>query len=287
MQTIGFIGLGAMGSRMAKRLLEAGYRLQVYNRSPDPAAQLAREGATVAPTPRAAAENADIAIVMVTDDAASRHVWLDPETGALAGLPSTAVAIESSTVSPDWIKELAAAIAARGVSFLEAPVVGTRPQADAGELIHLIGGDAGTLERVEEVLHAQGSKVVPAGDHGQAAVLKLMVNALLAAQAAIWSELLGYAERSGFGKDRAAAYLQKMPVASPIMERIVPLLLGKEHNPNFPVDLVIKDLSILTQGVQSVGGRAPGMKAIEQTYRAASEAGHGRLDITGIARMYL
>ncbi|MGL5002016.1 MAG: NAD(P)-dependent oxidoreductase, partial [Casimicrobium sp.] len=119
MKTIAFLGLGAMGSRMAKRLLDVGYRVRVWNRTPDKAAALAAEGAIVAATPREAAHEADIVISMVFDDAASRTVWLDEANGAIHSLNANTIAIESSTLSTAWIKTLANAIEKTGASFID------------------------------------------------------------------------------------------------------------------------------------------------------------------------
>jgi len=125
------LGLGAMGLRMRANLLKAGHRLTVWNRSKGAADQLIAAGAHLAGSPREAVAEADFVIAMVRDDIASRKIWLDEDAGALAGLKTDAVAIESSTLTPVWIRELAKAASARGVAFLEAPVAGGRPQAEA------------------------------------------------------------------------------------------------------------------------------------------------------------
>ena len=138
-QKIAVLGLGAMGSRMAVNLLTAGYTVPVWNRSPESTKPLAAKGANLATTPKLAAKSADIVISMVTDINASKAVWLDSETGALSGMVEGAIAIESSTLTVNWIKELAAEITGQGIGFLDAPVVGTRPQADSGTLVYLVG----------------------------------------------------------------------------------------------------------------------------------------------------
>ena len=140
-KTIAFLGLGAMGSRMARRLLGGEDTVRVWNRSPAPAQALAEYGAVVADSPRAAAEGADAVITMLADDSAARAVWLDPARGAMAGLGPEALAIECSTVTPGWIAELNAAASPRAV--VDAPVAGSRPQAEAGQI-----GRASCRERV-------------------------------------------------------------------------------------------------------------------------------------------
>src|SRR5271168_1104442 len=138
---IAVLGLGAMGRRMAVRLLRAGHSVSVYNRSAGPLHDLVAAGAMAGTTPRAAADGAEIVIAMVRDNEASRAVWCDEQDGALKGIGAGAIAIESSTLTPGWVRELAAKVQQTGANLLDAPVVGSRPQADAGQLIHLVGGD--------------------------------------------------------------------------------------------------------------------------------------------------
>ncbi|WP_425648127.1 NAD(P)-dependent oxidoreductase [Agrobacterium leguminum] len=136
-------------------LVKAGHKVTVWNRTPDAAVPLVAAGTRQATTPKEAASGAAFVIAMVRDDQASRHVWLDPETGALAGMSAGTVAIESSTLTPGWVRELGQSASRQGVSFLEAPVSGSRPQAEAGQLVYLVDGSAGTLNRAEPLLHRQ------------------------------------------------------------------------------------------------------------------------------------
>ena len=140
----------------------------------------------------AAAAGADVVFTMVTDDAAARQVWLDEAAGALHGLKPGAIAIESSTVTPAFVRELAARVAAREARFLDAPVAGSRPQAEAGQLVFMVGGEAGTIAAARPLLEVLGARVIPVGTAGQGAVLKLAVNTLFAAQLASLAELLGF-----------------------------------------------------------------------------------------------
>src|SRR5436309_1730399 len=157
--TVAILGLGIMGSGMARRLLSSGFPLSVYSRSREKANPFAASGAFVARSPREAAERADIVISMVSDDSASRAVWMGEE-GALAGARSGAVLIESSTLSVSWVKELAAAAAQRGLEFIDAPVTGTKPHADSGQLLFLVGGSAQALEHARPVLSVLGRDIV-------------------------------------------------------------------------------------------------------------------------------
>jgi 3-hydroxyisobutyrate dehydrogenase len=136
---VAILGLGIMGSGMARRLVSSGFPLSVYSRSQEKAAPFAELGAYLADSPRQAAERADVVISMVSDDTASRAVWMG-DAGALAGARSGSVLIECSTLTVGWIKELAEASSQRDREFLDAPVTGTKPHAESGQLLFLVGG---------------------------------------------------------------------------------------------------------------------------------------------------
>ena len=174
-ENIALLGLGTMGAGMATNLLKAGFSLTVYNRTAAKAQALVGAGAHFASTPAAAAKGASVIISMLADDAASREVWLGKE-GALEAAERNAVLIESSTVSPAWIAELAAVSARRGSDFLDAPVTGSRMQAEAGQLSFLVGGSDAALERAAPVLKAMSKEIVQLGPVGSGAKMKLINN---------------------------------------------------------------------------------------------------------------
>lgn len=148
MSNITVLGLGAMGSRMAARLIAAGHQVTVWNRTRRATQPLVDLGATLAASPRDASQGAEFVIAMLRDDEVSRFVWLDPECGALAGMSPGTVAIESSTLTSGWIQMLDAQMQHQRVSLLEAPVSGSRLQADTGQLTYLIGGTHSCLSVV-------------------------------------------------------------------------------------------------------------------------------------------
>src|SRR5581483_4824411 len=140
----------------------------------------------------------ELVIAMVRDDDASRAIWLGDD-GAVKGLGKDAMAIESSTLTPGWVKELAIQVQATGASFLDAPVLGSRPQAEAGQLIHLVGGETETLERARDVLSALGGAIHHVGPVGAGATLKLAANVLFGIQVAAVAEILALLAHSGCG----------------------------------------------------------------------------------------
>src|SRR5689334_1273031 len=180
-QQIAVLGLGIMGNGIARNLLKAGLPLSVYNRTRAKAEPLAALGARVASTPREAAAGADSVIAMVGDDSASRAIWLG-EDGALAVASATAVLIECSTLSLEWVRELAGRCAALGLDFLDAPVTGSKEAAEAGQLKLMIGGDSAALERARPVLEAISTQVIHFGPSGAGALIKLINNMMVAAQ---------------------------------------------------------------------------------------------------------
>jgi 3-hydroxyisobutyrate dehydrogenase len=286
MTSIAVLGLGAMGARMATRLIAAGHAVTVWNRSPEATEPLLALGATVKGTPRAAAQSAEIVIAMVFDDAASRTVWLDEKTGALGGLASSALAIESSTLTPEWVQELGVAVTARGAAFIDAPVAGSRPQAEAGQLIFMAGGEAIAIERARSVLAQLGSAVHHVGSLGHGAWLKLVVNSLFATQVAAMAEQLALLRAAGVDPDRALAALKAMPVTSAAAGGAATLMLARNFAPQAPVDLIAKDLGYAVRSAERVRSSLPVTSAVAARYTAASAAGFGAENLVAVSKLH-
>ena len=284
MTRIAFLGLGAMGSRMATRLLDAGHPLTVWNRSLARAAELVALGAMAAPDPLAAVAGADIAISMVGDDDAARDVWSGP-AGALGAAGSGARIVECSTITPGRAAELAAQCAERGLGFLEAPVVGTRPHAEKGLLTVLAGGPDELVQELTPVLEAFAGSVHHVGPAGSGARATLAVNTLFAAQVGLLAELLpGLA--STVGMERAVGILNALPTASPAASRAAELMAAGHRAPNFPMELVAKDLRYAGAMVDEAGVDARIVPAVQHLFSTAVERGHGGDDIVGVARLF-
>ena len=287
-QKIAVLGLGAMGSRMAVNLLKAGYTVTVWNRSPESTKPLAAKGANLATTPQLAAKSADIVISVVTDINASKAVWLDSETGALSGMVEGAIAIESSTLTVNWIKELAAEITGQGFGFLDAPVVGTRPQADSGNLVYLVGGKAEILKQAENILlSAGGGKINHVGEIGEGMAMKLAVNAMFGIQIAAFSEIIGMLTKNGLKLETAIQYISDLPVMSPAVKNAANLILKDNHQAMFPIDLVEKDFRYVMQTAADIKATVPISEAIHQVYLHAVDKGYGRDNITGVVKLFI
>ena len=287
MKKIAFFGIGAMGERIAINLINAGYELQVWNRTQEKCQRLVSMGATAYDSPRKAVENVNIAIAMLTDDKASREVWLKETTGAIYGLGENTLAIEYSTLSPNWCRELAIAISHHNCEFIDAPVVGSRPQAEAGKLIHLVGGQSDSLTQVRDILNASSSGVYHIGEVGMGMTMKLAVNGLFGVQVAALGEVLGVLQRAGISVESAVNLLNEMPITSPALKGIGALVASGNYAPLFPINLGEKDLRYLERLGLSNNSQMSVVTAIRQIYQEAQQTGYGDDNISGVAQLYL
>lgn len=229
MARIAFLGLGRMGSGMASRLLEAGHDLVVWNRTPDRAADFVERGARLARTPAEAAD-ADAVVAMVSDDEASRAVWLGPD-GVLAGRPRPGtLAIECSTLSYDWVLELADAVRDAGLRYVDAPVTGLPDAAAAGRLTLLVGAASDDLAAARPVFDALAHEVLHFGPVGAGTAYKLIVNLMGAVQIAGAAEGLALAERAGLDLDQVASALASGQAASPQVVRNSRRMVAADHD---------------------------------------------------------
>lgn len=287
MSRITVLGMGAMGARMSVSLLKAGHEVTVWNRSLDKTNSIARAGAKVADTPRAAVKEADFAIAMVRDDEASKQVWLDSEIGALAGLSKKAIAIESSTLTVAWTKELGRQFQTREIKFLDAPVAGTRPQAEAAQLIYFVGGDAEGFIKAKPILAAMGSVVHHVGLVGSGMTIKLVINSLFATQVSALGELIGLMCKCGLDEAQAVKVLSSTPVCSPVTKLAAGAMLARNFVPLFPIELVEKDLSYAIKTAQANDVKLPLVEATQKTFVKAIAHGYSGHNITGVAQLYL
>lgn len=286
MSKIAFLGLGAMGSRMASNLVKAGHDVTVWNRDPSKAAALHEQGARIAVSAKAASETAEFVFSMVTDDQAARQTWLDPNTGAVAGLRPGTIAIECSTVTPAWVRELSLAVLGRKAQLLDAPVAGSRPQAEAAQLVFMAGGTAQAFDRAQPVLAALAANVMHVGGAGQGAVLKLAINTLFAAQLGSVAELLGFLSRNGFDAPRAADLIGQFPIVATPIAGAAKMMAAKNMTPLFTIDLIEKDLGYILDTAKASGSDLPGAACAHVVFRRAQDLGLGSSNVTGLAQVF-
>jgi 3-hydroxyisobutyrate dehydrogenase-like beta-hydroxyacid dehydrogenase len=266
--TLGFVGLGAMGGRMARRLLDGGFALRGYNRTAAKAAALVAAGMTLAPSPRDAAEGSDAVFTMVTDDAALEAVARGPQ-GILAGLRPGAILIEMSTVSPTVVARLAEEASARGAALLDAPVSGSPATLEAGQLSFMVGGDPAVLDRARPFLTAIGPTITHVGPVGLAKSMKIAVNQGLAVQMLSFAESVLLAEKAGVSRERAVEVLLKSVVASPMVKYRGPFVLGMPAEAWFDVDMIQKDLRLALDMARASGVTLPSVALTHELLTAA------------------
>ena len=240
-EKVAILGLGTMGAGMAANLVKAGFSLSVYNRTAEKAQALMGAGARFASTPAEAAKDASVIISMLADDAASREVWLGKD-GALAAAKKGAILIESSTLTPGWVAEFARLAEQRGADVLDAPVTGSRTQAEAGQLSFLVGGKETTLAAATPVLKSMSKEIVHLGPVGSGAKMKLINNFLCGVQVASLAEALAWIERSGLDRDKALSILKAGAPGSPLLAAISARMLSQTYTVNFLLKLMTKDL---------------------------------------------
>ena len=285
MSRVAVLGLGAMGSRMAKAMIGGGHSVTVWNRSAEQAEALRQEGAVIASSPGDAASGAEFVISMVRDDIASRAVWLD--RGALAAMSPGAIAIECSTISAAWAREFARLANARQLSFLDAPVVGSRPQADQRQLIFLVGGEAKDILRAAPVLKAMGNAIHHVGPAGAGVTVKLAVNALFAVQVTALAELIGTLAQSGIDLGEAVDAIAATPACSIAAKGAAASMLANRFEPLFPVELVEKDLRYARALADGVNAKLPLSDAAREVMSTAIARNFGADHLTGVIRLYL
>lgn len=282
MQRIAMIGLGIMGHGMAANWLAKGFSIAVYNRTAAKAQALVAKGARLAASPREAAEGADVVVAMVADDAASRSVWTGPN-GALAGMKAGAIGIESSTLTPAWVRELAGLAKAKDADFLDAPVGGSRPAANEGKLIFFVGGEAGVLARARPALEAVSGKINHLGGTGAGATWKLINNMMGASHLAILAEGLALAAKAGIDQGQAVELIRNGAMASPIVLTKLQRMGDRAYAaPDFALKLMLKDVGYAAGLAAALGAKLEVVPAVVETYKRAVAKGHGELDTAAV-----
>ena len=279
--SVALLGLGTMGAGMAANLLKAGFHLAVYNRTASKAAPFAEQGARVSTTPADAAKGAQIVIAMLADDAASREAWTG-ENGALAAAEPGAVLVEASTLSPGWVQELAGLAKAKGLDLLDAPVTGSRTQAEGGQLSFLAGGSEQAVASAMPVLKAMSREVVHLGPSGSGAKLKLVNNFLCGVQVASLAEAITWLERSGLDRDKALGILKAGAPGSPLLAGISARMTSRDYTVNFLLKLMAKDLQYAHAAAIESGVELTTAANARLLFEQAISAGYGEQDMSSV-----
>ncbi|MCU1480419.1 MAG: garR [Subtercola sp.] len=281
---VAVLGTGTMGAGMARSLLRAGLDVTVWNRHAAKAQALAADGATVADSPAAAATGADVLLTMLFDEAAVAEV----AAPALAALPNGSIWMQSATVGPAGAHRLAAIADADAVTFVDAPVVGTKKPADEGTLVALVSGPPDAVERLQPVLAAIGSKTINAGSAvGQASGLKLACNAWVASLTAATAQSLALSRALGVDPRLFLASIEGGASDSPYAQLKGGMMLGNDFTPSFAVDGLVKDLGLMQQAAAATGMPGHLLDALQQAFTVAADSGHADDDIAAVATSFM
>ncbi|WP_181163151.1 NAD(P)-dependent oxidoreductase [Emcibacter nanhaiensis] len=279
-----FLGMGAMGSRMAMRLLDAGVPLTLWNRTGSRAEPLVSRGAKLASSPSDAAKNAEIIFVMVEGDEASQAIWSGPN-GLVKGLRPQSIAIECSTLSLKRITQLDQEAKQNGWRFIEAPVSGSLPHAEGGNLTFLLGGAPADIADASTLIEVMGTTHHHVGAPPNATLVKLAINGLLATQVCSMAEVLGFLSRCGMPPGEVERFFEATPVLSPIVAATLRQVSAKDFKSLYPISLVLKDLRYLFSASDEVGADLPLVFATHSVFKSQEE--QRTQNISAVANNYL
>ncbi|HVG07405.1 MAG TPA: NAD(P)-dependent oxidoreductase [Thermoanaerobaculia bacterium] len=273
---IAWIGTGLMGRPMAERLLGAGHEVTVYNRTREKAEALSASGASVAGSAQEAIAGGEAVFLMLKDAGAIRDLLFDGDLGGRT-------VVQMSTIGPSESVALAEEVRQGGGDYLEAPVLGSTPQAKEGKLLVMVGGTPEQFGRWSEVLRAIGPEPIHVGPVGQAAALKLALNQLIAALSATFSLSLGMVRRQGIDVNLFMDILRKSTFHAPTFDRKLPGMLARDFSdPNFPAALMLKDLGLIHDNAADLGLDTTVLDGVRDVVRRAVERGLGGADYSAL-----
>ncbi len=279
---VSFIGLGIMGSRMAANLLKHGVDLTVFNRSPEPTAALAAQGATSAATAAEAVAEADVVFSMLSTPEVVEQVFMG-ENGLLSSMPKGAIWVDCSTVNPSFSRQAGAAALAEGIRFLDAPVAGTKPHAENAQLAFFVGGETAVLNEVEALLGHMGAKVLAIGEEiGQGASFKMLVNMMLAQSMIVFSEAVLLGEKMGLARDFLLNALPGLVVAAPFTKFKAEMVRNSDYEVQFPLEWMHKDLHLAALTAYEHQQPLYLANLAKELFAEANRQGMGRLDFAAI-----
>jgi len=281
---VGFMGLGTMGAPMAANILRAEYPLTVYNRSSAKTAPLAELGARVAPGPRELAQASDVILAMVTDSEALDALLWGPG-GAAAAMDKTKVFINMSTVSPRYTRELSERLAPSGVTFIDAPVSGSRKPAEEGTLIIFAGGNRERVTELTPLLEAMGKKVIYCGEAGQGSMMKMAINLLLGIMMEGFAEAISFGVKGGLAEETIVEAIFAGPLSCGLFRLKSAMVRQKSFPAHFPLKLMCKDLKSVIDTAYETGAPLPAGQNMLQLYRVGVGHEWGDLDFAAICKV--
>ncbi len=270
---VAFIGLGIMGHAMATNLVKAGHQVTVWNRTPG---QLV-EGAALAPTPAAAAQGAEVVWLCVSDTDAVEQVVFGKD-GVESSLREGMIIADSSTISPSATLKFAERLAARGATWVDAPMTGSKIGARDGTLVFIVGGDESSVERLKPLFAAMGKKIFRMGETGKGQSTKLVMNLQIAMIFEGFAEALTLATKLGVDPQQLISLIEATMVRSGVVEYKAPFILQRDFTANFPLRLMHKDIRLALDAAKEARVKIPGLETVEEIYEMATEDGNRDLD---------
>lgn len=267
-----------MGSRMAQNLLNKGIDVTVYNRSNGPAQALAESGASFQPDVSIAVKEADLVLTMLSDPQAVDAV----STAFLPSMTADTIWIDCSTVDPDFSLNMAERANQYDIRFADAPVAGTLPHAERAELVFFVGADPEDFLQIAPVLNHMGRAVLHLGEVSRGTAYKLLVNAQLGLAMAAFSETIVMGEKLGFDRTFLIEQLSQGPVAPPFLQFKSDMLKSGRYDAQFPLELMLKDLRLVTDTAQRLGIKHHLAETAAHIYQHASSRKLGRQDFAAI-----
>ncbi len=279
---VGVIGLGLMGAPMAANFIKAGFPVTVWNRTAEKSQKLAKLGAAVAQSPAELAGQVEILLTIVSDPPALEEV-LWGKQGALGGLKSGSVLIDSSTVSPALARRVGKACEEKSVGFLDAPVTGGTWGAEKGELVFMVGGEKDVFERVRPALEAVGKRFFLLGPNGAGQTIKLAMNLILALQVQALAEGLELVTRAGVEGEKLIEVLQSSMGRAAVLDVKAPVILKRDFTPSFPLRLMHKDIRLAMELAKENGLELPAGAAAYKAYSSVKSSAKSDVDYAAIA----
>jgi 3-hydroxyisobutyrate dehydrogenase-like beta-hydroxyacid dehydrogenase len=284
-ERVAFLGLGIMGEPMALNLVQAGFEVSVWNRTPSRAdAFAAKTGAHPAPSPAAAAERADVTITMVPDGPEVEEV-LFGDRGAASGMHRGGLAVDMSTIAPRDSVRIGERLHKEGIGFLDAPVTGSRPKAEDGTLTIMAGGSETDFERAKPVLEAMGKLVVHVGPQGHGSTVKLLNNTTAAVNALAVAEALVAAQKAGVDPGKLRQVMAAGSGGSAMLDLKAEPMLEHDFEPLFKLAHMLKDVRHCMAEAERLGARMKLGQAAEADYSRADRKGLGEQDFAAVVEV--
>jgi 3-hydroxyisobutyrate dehydrogenase-like beta-hydroxyacid dehydrogenase len=283
---IGFLGLGTMGEPIANNLRRAGHDLTVWNRTPARAGHIVSKGGKLAETPRACATGRDLVFTCVADEAALEVVLEGPD-GVLAGLAEGDVLVDLTTAGVRSARSVAERVSRRGAHYVSCPILGSKTAAEQAQIVLIAGGSAAARDRARPALHAISVRLFEVEDVGEAALLKLCVNAIGGAMFVAFAEAVALSSAAGIPIPRLVEVLQASSFHSPLFLMKGELIESKDWEPRFRISLAEKDQRLAQEAAADVGAKVPINEAVRRLLAQAAESGRGDQDVAAVTELFL